>query len=97
MMASVSDNIRTLTGVFTTPSPNHDDPATYNWLPDADALGRFCHILCAIKPRRNQTGPPQLPASFSRNRVRHFSRYSQRCPSAGGTACGVSFRQAASY
>jgi hypothetical protein len=29
-------------------------------LPDADALGRFCHLLCAIavipiKPRRNQT------------------------------------------
>jgi hypothetical protein len=38
MMASVSDNIRTLTGVFTTPSPNHDDPASFNWLPDADAL-----------------------------------------------------------
>jgi hypothetical protein len=26
-----------------------------------------------------------LPASFTRNRVRHFSRYSQRCACAGGT------------
>jgi hypothetical protein len=48
MMASVSDNICNLTGVFTIPSPNHDDPASFNWLLDADALGRLCHILCAI-------------------------------------------------
>jgi hypothetical protein len=77
MMASVSDNIRNLTGVFTTPSPNYDNPASFNWLPDADALGRLCHILCAIavilvKPRRNQTEAapvaglvhPQPRASF---------------------------------
>jgi hypothetical protein len=49
MMASVSDSIRALTGVFTTLLQiMSDEPASSSWLPDADALDRPCRILFAI-------------------------------------------------
>jgi len=48
-MASVSDNIRVSTGVFTTPLQiMSDEPASLSWLPDEDALDRPCRILFAI-------------------------------------------------
>ena len=49
MMASVSDSIRALTGVFTTLLQiMSDEPPSSSWLPDADALDRPCRILFAI-------------------------------------------------
>jgi hypothetical protein len=59
MMASVSDNIRTLTGVFTTPLQiMSDEPASLTCSPDADALGRPCRILLAIAVISDKA-PPQ--------------------------------------
>jgi hypothetical protein len=64
MMASVSDNIRILTGVFTTALQiMSDEPAFLNWLPDADALGRPCRILFAIAVISDKV-PPQLVAGL---------------------------------
>jgi len=65
MMASVSDNIRILTGVFTTALQiMSDEPASLNWLPDADALGRPCRILFAIAVISDKV-PPQLTEAVS--------------------------------
>jgi hypothetical protein len=59
MMASVSDNIRALTAVFTTPLQiMSDEPACLSWLPDADALDRPCRILFAIAVISDKA-PPQ--------------------------------------
>ena len=63
-MASVSDNIRILTGVFTTALQiMSDEPAFLNWLPDADALGRPFRILFAIAVISDKV-PPQLVAGL---------------------------------
>jgi hypothetical protein len=62
MMASVSENIRASTSVFTTTplQTNCVEPASLSWLPDADAFDRPCRILFAIavisdEAPRNQT------------------------------------------
>ncbi len=47
MMASVSDNIHILTGVFTTALQiMSDEPVSFNWLPDADvAWSTLPHLV----------------------------------------------------
>ena len=58
MMASVSDNIRILTGVFTTALQiMSDEPAFVNWLPDEDAFDRPCRILFAIPVISDKASP----------------------------------------
>jgi hypothetical protein len=57
-MASVSDNIRASTGVFTTPLQiMSDEPAFLTWLPDEDALDRPCRILFAIAVISDKASP----------------------------------------
>jgi hypothetical protein len=59
MMASVSDNIRAFTSVFTTPLQIiSNELASLSWLPDADALDRPCRILFAIAVISDKA-PPQ--------------------------------------
>jgi hypothetical protein len=60
MMASVSENIRASTSVFTTTplQTNCVEPASLSWLPDADAFDRPCRILFAIAVISDE-GPPQ--------------------------------------
>jgi hypothetical protein len=58
MMASVSDNIRALTSVFTTPLQIMSNELTFlSWLPDADALDRPCRILFAIAVISDKASP----------------------------------------
>ena len=92
MMASVSDNIRALTGVFTILLQiMSDERAAVTWLPDVDAFDRPCRILFAIAVISDEA-PPQSNEAASVACLVHpqpcviFSRYSQRCRSAGGTA-----------
>jgi hypothetical protein len=57
-MASVSDNIRASTGVFTTPLQiMSDEPAFLIWLPDEDAFDRPCRILFAIAVISDKASP----------------------------------------